>query len=80
MITKVREGEKYLLHWRKNPSTWNDNLKDLIETEKVIRINKQYYTIVISHYTGSYSVVDCTCDNKGNVHPIMVCNLKETYD
>jgi hypothetical protein len=77
MITKIRKGETYLLHWKRNPALWNDDLKKLISHNIVKKINKQYYSRVVAHYTGQFDVVDCTCNNKGDYYPIMVCNLKE---
>jgi hypothetical protein len=75
---KIRQGEEYLLHWTRNPDTWNDNLKDLINNNRVIKINKRYYTKVIPHYSGTFNIVDCTCNIKtGDFYPINVSNLKE---
>ena len=74
---KIREGEAYLLHWKKNPTTWNEDLKDLKRRPNIIRRNKQYYTVVYAHYTGTFDIVDCTCDSKGNNYPIYTNHLKE---
>lgn len=75
---KIRDGEVYLLHWTKNPSVWNEDLKDLIATNKVEKINNRYYTKVTAHFEGNFAVVDCTCDDRGNFYPINTSNLKET--
>ena len=75
---KVRESEEYYLHWTKNPKYWNENLKDLIASKKVEKVNKRYYTRVIAHYTGTFNIVDCTCNKKtGDFYPINTSNLKE---
>lgn len=74
---KIRKRETYLLHWRKNSTTWNEDLKELKRTRNLIRINKQYYTVVFAHYDGDFDVVDCTCDDKGNFYPINTSLLKE---
>ena len=74
---RINKGRAYLLHWRNNPSVWNDDLKELKRTKKVILRNGKYYTKVVPHYTGDFYMVDCTCDNKGNSYPIISDLLKE---
>lgn len=75
---KIRENEEYLLHWTNNPAVWNEDLKDLISTKKVEKINGRYYTRVTAHFSGNFSVVDCTCSSRGDFYPINTSNLKET--
>ena len=75
---KTYKGEKYLLHWTKNPFYWNDNIKDIKKNPNIIKQNGRYYTIVIAHFTGCFSMVDCTCDMKtGDFYPINVSLLKD---
>ena len=72
----TESGRQYLLPWGKNPAIWNDNLKDLIKDMKVIKRGSRYYSIVTAHFTGDYSVVDCTCLNNGDFYPVNTSNLK----
>lgn len=74
---KTRQGEPYLLHWKKNPTTWNESLEELKKRPNVVRRNKQWYTIVFAHYTGTFDIVDCTCNGKGDFYPINTSLLKE---
>lgn len=73
---KTIAGENYLLHWTKNPFTCNEKLKDLINNNKVQKINGRYYTTVTAHFSGSFAVVDCTCTKDGDFYPINTSNLK----
>jgi hypothetical protein len=72
----IIEGNQYLLHWRKNRAMWNDNLKDLIKANKVVKRNNRYYSIVTAHYSGDYSIVDCTCDDNGDFYPVNTSDLR----
>lgn len=74
---KTVRGEKYLLHWKKNPTMWDEKLKDLIKDGLVIKKNSRshYYSVVTAHYTGDYSVVDCTCADNGDFYPVNTSNL-----
>lgn len=74
---KIRKGEAYLLHWKKNPTTWNESLSELKRRPNIIFRNKKYYSIVFAHYDGDFEIVDCTCDSKGNSYPIYTKLLKE---
>lgn len=76
-MKKIIAGNQYLLSWTKNPCTYNENLKDLINNGKVQEINGGYYTVVTAHFSGSFAVVDCTCDEEtGDFNPINTSNLK----
>ena len=75
---KTRANESYYLHWRNNPCTWNENLADLIQRNRVRKVKGRYYTVVVAHYSGSFGIVDCTCDTRsGDFHSINTSLLKE---
>jgi hypothetical protein len=80
MKIKTRQNEEYYLAWTRNPDTWNENLKDLIKSGRVEKVGGRYYTRVIAHYTGTFSIIDCTCNKKsGDFYPINTSNLKEIW-
>ena len=78
---KTYKGKKYLLHWENNPAHWNDDIEDIKKIrDDVIEEDGEYYTIVYAHFTGTFGIVDCTCDlNNGDFYPINVY-LLEDYD
>jgi len=77
MAKRITAGNTYLLLWSNNPSTWNEDLKDLISEKKVEKINGRYYTKVTAHMSGNFYVADCTCDQEtGDFYPIHTSLLK----
>ena len=77
MAKRITAGKTYLLHWSRNPFTWNEDLKDLISKKKVEKINGRYYTKVIAHMSGNFYIVDCTCDQEtDDFYPINTSLLK----
>lgn len=77
-MKKIHAGVEYLLHWRNNPNTWNEDLETLKFNNRVEKINKRYYTRVVAHFTGNFAVVDCTCNERtGDFYSINTSNLKE---
>lgn len=73
---KVYKDREYYLHWKRNPETWNSDLKTLKKEKRVEKYQNGWYTQVIANYTGDFQIVDCTCDKEGNFHPIFTSNLK----
>lgn len=74
-MKSINKDIPMLLHWTRNPSTWNSTLKNLKKQKKVILQNRKYYSIVYPHYSGYFSIVDCTTDKDGNYYPINTDNL-----
>ncbi len=77
---KIFKGEKYLLHWRSNPFYWNYDIKDIKKLSNIKSDCEEYYTIVVPHFTGTFDIVDCTCDlETGDFYPINT-ELLQDYD
>jgi hypothetical protein len=80
-MKKVNEfvsGKDYYLHWSNNPAYWNDNLENLKKKNIVHKVNGKYFTIVTCHYSGDFSIIDCTCNlDNGDFYLIDTENLYE---
>ena len=80
MRTKVFKGKKYLLHWESNPFYWNKDIEEIKKIPNIVNDCEEYYTIVIPHFTGTFGIVDCTCDlETGDFYPINT-DLLQDYD
>jgi len=78
---KVYKGHKYLLEWKHNPFYWNKNIKEIKKDPSITKEDNYYYTTVISHFTGNFSIVDCTCDiETGDFYPIQTELLYDDFD
>ena len=77
---KVHKGFKYLLEWESNPFYWNKDIKEIKKDPEIIEVDDYYYTTVISHFTGDFSIVDCTCEKTGNFYPIATELLYDYFD